>query len=269
MTRNDSEKLTEYIDSSGEEIQLSEELANKIDHLETIKPRFEFLRTKLMQKNFEDISKRIKHHNYQHIMDLYQNMLQQLDTSWRRAEKMSGYHSSCHKGCSHCCYNNMITIGYPEAFIIRDYINTHFTEEQKALLKQRIKEQLILIKKNGITGEIITDADMKGLSDAKPIIEIKKRYFQLKLPCIFLYDEECLVYDVKPADCWAFKQYISEDLCKDSFMIIGSEDYLEVKVNILALLQSFYINQINFNQRMFIDTLPAMLDRVLNHPSLQ
>ena len=169
---------------------------------------------------------------------------------------------SCHQGCESCCRNNIITIGYPEAYIIKSYIQSNqFTRKQREKVFKRIKEQIKTIELAGITQKEINLAERCG--DSKQRNKIKQKYHELRLPCIFLDDGRCLIHKVRPMDCWAFRQYVSEFYCEDAFFVVGSEDYHEFKMKVLNELYIIFYESLRQCDIGIIDSLPAMINRVL------
>jgi Fe-S-cluster containining protein len=85
----------------------------------------------------------------------------------------------CKPGCHYCCYN-LPTVTPPEALLIGHHLEQTLTDQQKQTLSKRIQK---ILKK--IAG--------------KPSDEI----FMMRheLPCIFLKESMCRIYDVRPAIC--------------------------------------------------------------------
>ncbi len=86
---------------------------------------------------------------------------------------------ACKPGCHYCCYNQpMVTP--PEALLIGYQVERSFTDQQKEELFERNER-------------------VRELTDGKNPDEIVMMRYEL--PCIFLKDGMCSVYEVRPAVC--------------------------------------------------------------------
>ena len=86
---------------------------------------------------------------------------------------------ACQPGCHYCCFNQpMVTP--PEVLLIGHQVEQAFTKQERQELSRRIERVLELT--NGKTPDEI----------------VEMRY---ELPCIFLTEEMCSVYEARPAVC--------------------------------------------------------------------
>ena len=85
----------------------------------------------------------------------------------------------CNPGCHYCCYN-LPMVTPPEALLIGHHIDQTFTDQKKQTLNKKTQKVLSKIA-------------------SKPSDEI----FMMRheLPCIFLKESMCLIYEVRPAVC--------------------------------------------------------------------
>ena len=107
-------------------------------------------------------------------------------------------YASCSKGCGHCCclYVDCSPI---EAELIREYVQAHFSEEHKSILKTKIEEVAPLIP----TGEEMNENTENAL-----------HYLNKRIPCIFLSEENtCSIYPVRPFNCRKFLTITSPHEC--------------------------------------------------------
>jgi Fe-S-cluster containining protein len=86
---------------------------------------------------------------------------------------------ACKPGCHYCCFNQPMATP-PEALLVGHYVEQNFTDQERRVLLDKIEGIIELT--NGESHEEI----------------VKMRY---ELPCIFLKDGMCSVYDVRPAVC--------------------------------------------------------------------
>lgn len=93
---------------------------------------------------------------------------------------------ACGKGCAACC-NTRVEITEPEAIFIYSYMKDNLNSEQLESIFSRIKEIV------NITSQL----------------KDKNDHRKLQLPCIFLNDSMCSIYEIRPFIC---REYHSADL---------------------------------------------------------
>ncbi len=120
---------------------------------------------------------------------------------------------SCQKGCAACC-RPMIPVSPPEAFTLVETINDLPQEHQNrikhnlATTKQQLEKAGLL---HGLQDLIdsphqITDHDLDILN---------RTYYAQRLPCIFLENEVCSIYDHRPAGCRGHLVTSPAEWCQD------------------------------------------------------
>lgn len=187
------------------------------------------------------------------LISAYKNILQSFVNKIDALEKNFGTPCCCTKGCDACCYGNMITITYQEAQIIKKYMYSNaFTNIQRELIISRIIEQSAIIHGAGIYADTVTAANHKG----EELSALRKKYYELKLPCVFLHNGKCMVYAVRPLDCFAFRQYVSSFFCENSLEVVGSHNYDTIKLHILATIIGEKVD-------IKTDTIAGMMSKVL------
>lgn len=100
----------------------------------------------------------------------------------------------CKPGCHYCCYN-LPVVTPPEALLMGHYVEQTFTDQEK-------KE---------VTGRI--NLILKRIDGFSPYEIAMMRH---ELPCIFLKNEMCMVYKVRPVVCRTCTS-TSADHCKMIF----------------------------------------------------
>lgn len=100
----------------------------------------------------------------------------------------------CNVGCSYCCYTR-VTLTPPEALLIGQYVKESYSLKQTDGLMKRISNTLRMTK---------------GKSPEELVS------FWGKTPCIFLDNEKCTIYNVRPFLCRAWHS-LSADQCKRAF----------------------------------------------------
>ena len=100
----------------------------------------------------------------------------------------------CRPGCHYCCFNQPV-VTPPEALLIGHHVERTFTDHEKQALIHSIKN--VVEVTNGKTPDEIA-------------------MIRYELPCIFLKDGMCMVYNVRPAVCRTCTS-IDAEHCKDVF----------------------------------------------------
>lgn len=100
----------------------------------------------------------------------------------------------CKIGCSFCCYSQ-VSLTPAEAVLISGYIKDNYSLKKTDTLMKRATNNLRLIKGK-------SEDERIGLWE--------------KTPCIFLEDDACSIYDVRPFICRAWHS-LSVDQCSVAF----------------------------------------------------
>ena len=120
---------------------------------------------------------------------------------------------SCQKGCAACC-RPMIPVSPPEAFALVETIKDLPQDHQS-----RIKENLAQTKKRLQNAGLLTA--LKDLADSPrqhsddDLDSLNRAYYALRLPCIFLENEICSIYEQRPAGCRGHLVTSPPELCQD------------------------------------------------------
>jgi Fe-S-cluster containining protein len=103
---------------------------------------------------------------------------QETDPIAQAAAKKMG--ATCSEGCAHCCYL-LTTVTIPEAVAIAEHLLTDLSwQAQLSTLVKKLYDQLNELADPNIT---------------------KASYFDKKIPCIFLRDNKCGIYKIRPTAC--------------------------------------------------------------------
>lgn len=109
---------------------------------------------------------------------------------------------TCQKGCTHCCHH-YVTVSAAHGIVIVDYLYrkrkllTTFLANYKKWhgrgyeLSDRIDRERI----SALSASRPTDGILR---DTRPM---SQHYLGMNIPCPFLMDDECLIYDVRPLSC--------------------------------------------------------------------
>lgn len=186
----------------------------------------------------------------------YSAILTYLDSVIDKHEAENQTCCKCMKGCDGCCKNNMITIGYPEAEVIKEHLESSaFTRKLRTMVLKRIEEQASIVVKEGFTTAMVTAITNSGNSEKET--QMRKRYHALHLPCVFLYEGRCLIHEVRPLDCWGFRQYVSSCYCEGAFDVAGSYEFSEsIRILVRYLTKEYHSVEA-------WDSIPGMMKKIL------
>lgn len=133
----------------------------------------------------------------------------------------------CKPGCHYCCYN-LPVVTPPEALLMGYHVEQTFTEEGKI----------------EITGRI--DKILKRIDGYSPYEVAMMRH---ELPCIFLKNEMCMVYQVRPVVCRTCTSTSTEH-CKMIFETGNHRARLRCYQQIREIFQTVYSRLIDRCQEM-------------------
>lgn len=108
------------------------------------------------------------------VTDILKDIYTVLDKVTEHRSKNMG--ATCKKGCDSCCYL-FTSMGIPEGLLIAEH-----------LLQSGEWEKILPALK-----QAAIDSSFEGVT--------KTSYFKKKLPCVFLKDGLCSIYDIRPACC--------------------------------------------------------------------
>ena len=125
----------------------------------------------------------------------------------------AGLTISCQMGCAACC-RMLVPLSAPEAFSLREYVE-QLPTDRRAQLRQRISTT-----KDRLTREAVWDRlnDVAEASRPMPDEEldpINRAYYALRIPCPYLEDEMCSIYEARPAACRELLVTSPAELCQD------------------------------------------------------
>jgi Fe-S-cluster containining protein len=171
-----------------------------------------------------------------------------------------GERISCQKGCAACC-RMLVPVSAPEALALKEMIDGLPDERRHAVLRKlsgtrtRLEEAGLLARLTalGETESPLSDDEMEP---------INQEYYALRLPCPFLDQETCSIYEHRPAACRELLVTSPPELCDD--LINNPVRPLPVPIRVgpaLALLWS----ELKQGAPMLIP-LPLAVDWAHTHP---
>jgi len=125
----------------------------------------------------------------------------------------AGQTISCRMGCAACC-RMLVPLSAPEAFALREYVEQLPTDRRTHLLN-RLSDTKDRVKRAGLWDRL---NDVAGASRPVPDEEldpINRSYYALRIPCPYLENEMCSIYEARPAACRELLVTSPAELCQD------------------------------------------------------
>ncbi len=111
----------------------------------------------------------------------------------------AGHTLSCHKGCAACC-RMLVPISAPEAFALASRMDRLEQPERERLLSKLDLAQQQLARA-GVLQQLSALAESPDPISDEAIEPLNRAYYALRMPCPFLENEVCSIYDDRPAAC--------------------------------------------------------------------
>jgi Fe-S-cluster containining protein len=106
---------------------------------------------------------------------------------------------SCQKGCAACC-RMLVPISAPEAFALANVIERAERDERARLLAQLDLANQRLAKA-GLLKQLIALSESRHPVTDEAMEPFNQAYYALRMPCPFLDNEVCTIYEARPAAC--------------------------------------------------------------------
>jgi Fe-S-cluster containining protein len=139
---------------------------------------------------------------------------------------------SCCKGCSYCCYY-IVTVLSAEAFLIRDEIMALSPAERKGILQNflNVIERIHSVKIPAYDVKTTDDDPMKNR-----IENLADWHKELNMPCAFLIDNVCAMYEQRPLICRECLTISEPATCKNDSQV--APESVELPVSITKVFTS-------------------------------
>ncbi len=143
------------------------------------------------KKISHELAKSVEPHSICHTVTDFFNRLSVLFEEQQAKENIS---IACQAGCSFCCRNNRVEVFYPEVLAISGFLNRSLNESSLAKIKNKLRQTV----------------QKKRETSDKPDHPV---YHQ----CAFLEDNQCSIYEMRPANCRQFHS-LNVQWCEDKYI---------------------------------------------------
>jgi Fe-S-cluster containining protein len=144
-------------------------------------------------------------------------LVQRLGAEAHRLEEnrvvLAGSRISCQKGCAACC-RMLVPVSPLEAIALRRYILS-LPEARRRHFLDKIDEAKRRLEHAGLLGALVDVGDSGDAHSDDDVEPLNRDYYALRMPCPFLDDEQCSIYEHRPAACRELLVTSPPELCDD------------------------------------------------------
>lgn len=175
----------------------------------------------------------------------------------------AGQTVSCQKGCGACC-RMMIPVSPPEAFSLLEALN-NLSPDHQARIRNNLAETFKCLQTAGLFPTLLNLAESSDQPTDNDFQGINHAYYALKIPCIFLENEVCSIYEHRPAGCRSHLVTSPAEWCQD--MEHHSIRELHVPLRAGTILSMVWKDLMGGPMRLL--PLPLAIDWAERHQSLR
>jgi Fe-S-cluster containining protein len=125
----------------------------------------------------------------------------------------AGQTISCQMGCAACC-RMLVPLSAPEAFALREYVEQLPTDRRTHLLN-RLSDTKNRLEQAGLWDRLNDVAEASRPVPDEEFDPINRSYYALRIPCPYLENEMCSIYEARPAACRELLVTSPAELCQD------------------------------------------------------
>ena len=144
----------------------------------------------------------------------------------------AGQTISCRMGCAACC-RMLVPLSAPEAFALREYVE-QLPEERRTHLLNRLSDTTESLKREGLWDRLNDVAEASRSVPDEELDPINLSYYALRIPCPYLENELCSIYEARPSACRELLVTSPPELCQD--MVQNPVTPLPVSMRITSIL---------------------------------
>jgi len=147
------------------------------------------------------------------IVPLLRRLGEQAQSLEQQRITAAGHVISCARGCAACC-RMLVPVSAPEAFALHDMVAT-LPEARRQSIRRTLADTTARLEQAGLLTQLqqIAETDRPITDDMME--PINRAYYALKLPCPYLENEACSIYEDRPAACRELLVTSPADWCQD------------------------------------------------------
>jgi len=128
-------------------------------------------------------------------------------------EQEAGRPISCRKGCAACC-RMLVPVSAPEAFALKTMVDA-LPEERRNVVLDKLKQAQARLEDAGLLARLTALAEAASPLSDGDMEPTNRAYYALRMACPFLEDENCSIYEDRPAACRELLVTTPAELCDD------------------------------------------------------
>jgi Fe-S-cluster containining protein len=148
--------------------------------------------------------------------------------------QLSKIEVSCRKGCANCCYQ-LIPVSAAEGLFLNKLLQTMPRSRRRKIERGFHAAQKRLLPFMSVANGTVSDFD--------------RRYFQMGIPCPFLDDNRCSIYQERPLACREYHVNTPKDFCSNPYKT--NPNRVAKGLNLGALLSAFCAHLLPLDQNVF------------------
>jgi Fe-S-cluster containining protein len=173
--------------------------------------------------------------------------------------RQAGHSVSCRMGCAACC-RMLVPLSPPEAFSLLEYVD-QLPEKRRIPVEQKLQTSKAELAAHGLLDRLQAVADAETPIPDHDLEPLNRAYYALRLPCPFLENEMCSIYEARPAACRELLVTSPAELCEN--LVENSVEPIPVSVRIGTVLGLLWSSVTGSSPRLI--PLPLALDWARRH----
>ena len=129
------------------------------------------------------------------ILPVFQMLADDFTRLAAAAAEGDGLAITCRKGCSACC-RQLVPVSHPEARCLAALVDS-FPEPRRLATLDRFRGARERLAKTNIPEQVRSGS----FRSREALIDLGMRYFHLGIPCPFLEEDACSIYEHRPVKC--------------------------------------------------------------------
>jgi Fe-S-cluster containining protein len=125
----------------------------------------------------------------------------------------AGDHISCQKGCAACC-RMLVPVSAPEEFALKCVIDG-LPDERRHDVLEKLNGARARLEEAGLLARLMALGETEHPLSDDEMEPINREYYALRMPCPFLDQETCSIYEHRPAACRELLVTTPPQLCDD------------------------------------------------------
>lgn len=147
------------------------------------------------------------------IVPLMRSLGEQALSLEEEKQRLAGKPISCQKGCAACC-RPLVPVSPPEAFALKKMIDQLPGPQQEKIFS-RLASTKSKLEEIGLFGKLVQLSETRTQLTDEDMEPINQAYYAQGLPCFFLENEVCSIYEFRPAACRELLVTSPSELCQD------------------------------------------------------